>query len=283
MDDLEYSFGADKSPFDLRTFTYDKASLAVPNTVGESWEGTEFIDDQHRVGICTAISMTMRAHKHFNKRFSPDFQYLLQKKFIDGNWREGSSAFSACKVGNKYGFLPLEEWKHTTENDRKKRYSDYIEMLQDISDEEIDRLLEISKDYKIKAYAKVPTNIYSLAGAIEEGGSIISRFVVGREWWTSPVEPLKSSANPISGHLVNITKRVGDSYRIANSWGKNWVQGGTAYGLFATYPPTEMWQIWFEDVPSEIEKKKEQLKGLQGKLLTLLQKYVIELTKQLKK
>lgn len=278
----KYSFGAEKSPFDLRTFRYsaDKAALP-PHSAGESWANTAYIDDQHRVGICTAISMTMRAHRHFGVQFSPDFQYLLQKKYVDGNWNEGSSALSACKVGNKYGFLPKDKWKFTTEEDRKLSYSKYIDKLKRITDAEIEEMLQEAAKYKISAYAKLNNSVYDLGGAIAENGAVIARFVVGEEWWKTPIEPLRRAAKPISGHLVNITKRVGDSYRIANSWGKDWVDGGTAYGLYATYSPTEMWQVWFSGVPNEIEEQKKKLASLQGQLITLLQKYVIELSKKL--
>ena len=273
---MKYSLGAEKSPLDVRTFKYkgDKAG-EIPNTVGESWADTEFIEDQHRVGICSSISMTMKARKFFGIDFSDDFQYLLQKKFIDGNWNEGSSAFSACKVGKNYGFLPESEWTHTTIEDRKLTYNQYIKKLQSISDEEIDRLLAISLKYKIKAYAKLVNNINALASAIYENGSVIARFVVGDEWWTAPIEPLRKSSSPISGHLVNITKRAGWSGRIGNSWGKEWADGGTAYFRYDTNPPTEMWQIWFADVPKEIEEQQISKEKLRGQILDLIQKLLV--------
>lgn len=111
---IKHSTGGLSSPLDVRTFTYvgDK-SIQSPYLIGESWEDTEYIEDQHQVGICTSISVTMKARKHFGIDFSDDFHYLLQKKYIDRNWKEGSSAHSACKVGHIYGFLPVSEWKHT--------------------------------------------------------------------------------------------------------------------------------------------------------------------------
>jgi hypothetical protein len=272
------SLGAEPSIYDVRTFTYDKA-LDVYE-VGESWANSPFIEDQHKVGICTAISMTMRARKHFGIDFSDDFQYLLQKKFIDQNWREGSSAFTACKVGKQYGFLPQNEWTHTTMEDRKKSYDKYIAKLKAIPDEEINRLLEIAAKYKLQAYAKVKVTPETVASAISETGSCIARFVVGKEWWTGKVEPLRPAVTPISGHLVNITRRKGDSYRIANSWGTDWADGGTAYGLFNQNPPTEVWQVWFADVPEPIQKQIDTRASVKGKILDLLQE-IIKLVQQL--
>jgi len=47
--------------------------------------------DQKNVGICTAISHIQNRNKANGKTYSADFQYLLQKKFYDMNWTEGSS------------------------------------------------------------------------------------------------------------------------------------------------------------------------------------------------
>jgi hypothetical protein len=281
--ETNYSTGCEPSPYDLRTVTYsgDKAGEA-PYEVGESWANTKYIEDQHKVGICTAISMTMKARKHYQRDFSDDFQYLLQKKFIDGNWREGSSALSACKVGNKYGFLPIEDWTHTKIEDRKLPYAEYIKKLQAIPDTEINRLLEISKKYKIQAYAKIANNIDAMASAINENGSVIARFVLDNRWYRRPIEPLRPPLNPISGHLVNITKRSGDSYRVANSWGTDWADGGTAYGIWSQYHPTEMWQVWFADVPQEVQKQLENRDTKIYALLTQVQKLVSLWQKKLK-
>lgn len=272
---MKYKTGALESEYDIRTFTYDLAAEdyvdTTPQVVGESWANTEFIEDQHRVGICTAISMTMRARKHFGIDFSDDFQYLLQKKYIDGNWNEGSSGLSACKVGQKYGFLPADKWKFTTKDDRKLTYARYIKKLQAITDKEIEELLVEAAKYKIKAYAKIPNNIQSLRKTIYESGAVTARFSIGKEWWTGKIQPLQNPLNPVSGHLVNITKVAGDSYRIANSWGTDWADGGTAYGIFSVYRPTEMWQVWFENVPKEIQKKLDNRLSLIGKILDEIQ------------
>lgn len=279
---MKYATGAEQSPYDVRTFTYSGDKALDFREVGESWANSEFIEDQHKVGICTAISVTMRARNHFGIDFSDDFQYLLQKKYIDKNWNEGSSAFSACKAGKEFGFLPQSEWKHTTIDDRKKSYETYVKKLQAIPEGEITRLIALATKYKIRAYAKVPVTPESVAAAISESGSCIARFVIGKEWWTKPVQPLRKPAKPISGHLVNITRRHGDSYRIANSWGTDWQDGGTAYGFFKDYPPTEVWQVWFAEIPQEVEKQLEARKTKLAKVVDLLQQ-VVRIYQQLKK
>jgi hypothetical protein len=277
---MKYATGAQPSPTDIRTFTW-KPDLKTYRQEGGKRFKPEYIDDQHRVGICTAISLTQLAHVNLNKKFSADFQYLLQKKYIDGNWDEGSSALSACKAANKYGLLPESAWKHTTIEDRKLSYSQYITKLKSIPDYEIERLLEISQQYKVNAYAKIPVIRNALANSIHESKGIITRFVIGKEWYINPIEPLRPPKNPLSGHLVSTSMFQGSSFRLNNNWGTDWASDGTAYFLFKNYRPTEAWMVWFDEVPLEIEKLKEQRKQLMGKVIDLLQKLVELLSKKI--
>lgn len=69
--------GAGESPYDLRTFAY--VPSGIPNKGGKRYSPSD-IEDQHRVGICTAISTTQNARKALGTKFSADFQYLMQKK-----------------------------------------------------------------------------------------------------------------------------------------------------------------------------------------------------------
>ncbi len=276
MTTKQYSFGADKSKYDIRTFTYKPAQANI--TGGEKWS-TEFIEHQHKVGICTGISMTMRARKHFNIKFSAEFQYICQKKFYDGNWDEGSSIFHAIKVGKNIGFLPESEWNYTTEQDRYLSYNEYIEKLKAIPDSEIERLKTIAAKYKLKAYAQVPVDRDLMANAIDANGGLLSRFVVGSEWWTAPIEPLRNPANSLGGHAVNTTKYSGGSFRLANSWGKDWADKGTAYFLLNSYRPTECWAVWFEEIPKEIEVQIESRASIIGQIMDLLQKIIVLVAK----
>lgn len=268
-----YSTGAEKSPYDIRTFTYAPTKASVK--AGIRWEEKD-IEDQKRVGICTAISTVMRAQKHFNKKFSPEFQYLCQKKFYDNNWNEGSSIFHALKVGKDIGFLPLEEFPTV---DRNLPYHEYIEKLKSIPDSEIERMKKIASQYKLKAYASVPVTRETMANAIEEQGALLQRFSLGNEWWTSPIEPLRSPKTVISGHAVNSTNTNGDSFRIANSWGVKWADKGTAYHLLNEYAPTEAWAVWFDEVPKEIKKQEDSRATTIGKIMDLLQQVIVLLAK----
>lgn len=273
---MNYGLGAQKSPYDIRTFTYVPTKANYKG--GERWE-PEYIEDQHRVGICTSISLTMRARKHFNIPFSAEFQYLMQKREYDSQapigWEEGSSIFHALKVGKNIGFLPEKEWTHTTIEDRKLPYHEYIAKLKAIPDDEIERLKTIAQKYKLKAYASVPSTREATADAISENGAILQRFVVGEEWWTNPIEPLRFPKKIISGHAINSTNYTGNSFRLANSWGTDWADNGTAYHLFSMNRPTESWAVWFEDVPQVIENKLEKREQTFGKILNLIQEIIV--------
>lgn len=272
---MKYSFGATPSPYDLRTFTYipDKANIKG----GDRWL-EENIEDQKRVGICTGISTTMRARKHYGIDFSDDFQYLMQKR-AENNWAEGSSISTALSIGKNVGFLPQSEWTHTTLADRDLNYEQYIEKLKAIPETEIVRLSAIASKYKVKAYAKVPVTRDNLANAIDTDGSLLCRFVIGEEWWVPPVQPLRYPKTIISGHAVNITNYNGDSFRLANSWGTDWQDKGTAYFLYSSYKPTEAWSVWFTDVPQVVQEQIDSRSNTISKIMDLLQQIIVLLAK----
>lgn len=287
--DTEYrATGAFPSPKDFRNFKYSpKLDLGVATQLyegGEVW-GPEYIDDQHAVGICTAIALTMKAKRHFKINFSPDFQYLLQKKFYDSKtplgWAEGSSAYHAILVGYNYGFLPRMEFdKWITEADRKLSYSKYIKKLQAIPDEEIDKLLEIAKEYKVSSFAEVPLSRDTLATATLKSDGLLARFVIDESWWTVNIgdrDKLVNTGYKKSGHIVNDVRFAGTSRRIVNSWGPKWSKDGTAYYLLNEMYPSEAWSVWFGDspLPDEIEKQKAEKEKLIGQLKKILQQLLV--------
>lgn len=279
MEPRIYSFGADPSPIDIRDFDYipDRARIeeARANQKGGTRYNPEDIEDQHSVGICTAISLTQNARKALGKRFSADFQYLLQKKYFDKNWNEGSSARAALHCAYTYGMLPEEEWTHTTIDDRKLSYSKYIAKLKAVPQAEIDRLIAIANSYKLAGYAPVPVNRDKMADATDESrAGLIVRFVVGREWYTAPIEPIRRAMTPISGHLITDSNYDGNSRRVANTWGTDWADKGTAYYNMLTNKPTEAWIPYYNELPEPMQEQKEQLHSVAGELIALLQKFI---------
>lgn len=279
--------GANPSATDIRTFSYPVAEAAYIQKAGKRY-GPQDIEHQHNVGICTAISLTQNARKATGVRFSADFQYLLQKRYVDGNWSEGSSIFSALKVAKTYGLLPEAEFsKWITEADRSLPYTEYVKKLQAVPTQEIVRLLAIAAQHKIVAYETVPVTRDTLAKAISESkAGILCRYEVGNEWWTdkngnvtwnkAAIEPLRPPKVVVSGHAITDSNCDGGSFRVANTWGGTWADGGTAYRLHASYRPTEAWKVYFknETVPARVSEQLDSRTTVRGKLNDMIQKFV---------
>src|ERR1035437_1568980 len=146
--------GASPSPIDSRTAKHSVLTTITTAPIKGGYDySVSQIDNQRRVGICTAISLTQNRERANGKKYSADFQYLLQKKYYYGNWNEGSSILNALKVGKKYGFLPAELWTHTVEADRDLSYSQYISKLQ-LTDAEVLRLTGLCVD-NLLGYASI--------------------------------------------------------------------------------------------------------------------------------
>lgn len=275
--------GGFESPKDKRTVSH-RYDMAEPLVKGGFKYGTNEIEHQHKVGICTAISTVQNREKANGKKYSPDFQYLLQKKFYDYGWFEGSSLLSALKVGKKFGFLPASEWTHTTEKDRLLPYETYQNKLKGISDTEIDRLLTLCVD-KIAGYASVDiTNPQAIASAIDgsEAG-ILCRYDCGSTWWVpsweaKDINPLRRPKPATSGHAICMSEfdyTNGYMQILANTWGVLWCNLGCADINWSNYPMTEAWVILRYDPITKYVFTKTLKYGIIGT-------DVIELQKKLK-
>jgi peptidoglycan hydrolase-like protein with peptidoglycan-binding domain len=260
-----FGTGAHPSPRDYRNLKHPKATMGyVPVlTGGIHYDTTKDIDNQRRVGICTAISLVQNAEKFTGKKYSPDFQYLLQKKYLDGNWDEGSSPFNAFKVGMKYGFLPLELFTYITEADRDLSYDQYIVKLQAIPDTEIPRLLTLCEK-PLLGYAQVDvSSAENIARAILDSATgIICRYDVGHEWYSKPdgtiswktadIDPITPYAPPDGGHAIGASFfdfTVNKIIEHPNTWGGSptstwptpWDMNGICTINWDKYKMTEAW------------------------------------------
>ena len=271
IDNLPFGFKTIPSKKDNRTIKHKHIKvLGTPLLVKGGIEYLkEDIESQHKVGICTGISMTQNRAKTSSialvsnrlattgKKYSADFQYLLQKKFIDKDWEEGSSILSTLKVGKNYGFLQTQYFTYVTEADRYLSYEQYIMKLQAISDTEILRLLSLCED-KIAGYVQV--NIKDpndMAEAINDSTSgILCMYLVGKEWYTSiagmssylekDISPLRYPKKYISGHAITMSSYdYTTQYKqtLANTWGKEWCRNGSADLVWDNYKPIEAWLI----------------------------------------
>lgn len=262
-DELQFGFGADSSKKDDRTVQHEEISMVSPTLLvkGGYEYKPEQVENQAKVGICTAISLTQNRERALGKKFSADFQYLLQKKFYDKQWAEGSSIQHALACGLHYGFLPEELWTHTTQKDREGSYALYIAKLQAIPEAEITRLIGLCGN-KIDGYAQVNINDpQALAKAINDSDAgIIARFEVGKEWFTpswkeKDINPLKNPKSILSGHAINMTAfNYEKDLRqvLTNTWSPLWCRNGSADVLHDKYKPTEAWLV--TDLPDKVKE-----------------------------
>lgn len=284
-----FNFGAKPSKLDKKLiYEHELKTLAgEPELKGGYVYSKDEIEHQHKVGICTAISLTQNAKKFIGIPFSADFQYLLQKKYYDGNWDEGSSILNALKVGKNIGFLPLSEWKWTTEQDRYLPYDAYIAKLKSIPETEIERLKLLCADYKLDGYSFIdPNDNQAIARSINNSkAGILCMYQVGEEWYTpswleKDINPLKAPKKVVSGHAITMSSynyTLGIDQVLANTWGDTWCKSGCADINWLNYKPRECWIPYYKLTETQLKDLKNTLQSK----ITLMMK-VVDLLKKLK-
>lgn len=252
-----FGTGADTSHYDPRTWQHDTA-LAGPITVGGVKYLAADIGNQAKEGICTAISLTQLAGKARGKRYSAEFQYLLQKRFYDLAWYEGSSIFVALKVGKKYGFLEEKNFPYAI--DRNLPYPEYAAKLAAIPSQVVDQLIKLCVD-PLSGYGNVDlSSAESFAKAIADSkAGVLCRYSVGNEWWTpswrtKDIDPIRPPQQVVSGHAIiasyfDLTGRK--LFFHPNTWSTAWNDEnvGSCNIDFDQYRPTEAWIPYFDAIP----------------------------------
>lgn len=263
--------GALESAKDYRTIPHPTMAWIMPPTGGIHYDTTKDLDNQRHVGICTDISVVQNANKVTGKKYSPDFGYLIQKKFIDGNWTEGSSIFNSLKAKVKYGFLPSEFWTYTTEADRDLPYDQYIAKLQAVSDSEIARLLLLCEK-PLLGYTQVDvSSIENITQAIiSSAAGILCRYSTGAEWYSKPdgtyswkpedIDPITPFGDRTSGHAINASfydVTTNPIIEHPNTWGGAptperpvvWDRNGICTIDWNKYKMTEAWVPHYTPTP----------------------------------
>lgn len=264
-----FGTGAVKSPKDPRTVKVS-VMAAEPLIKGGVEYRPQDIEHQHKVGICTAISMVQLRQRKTGKKYSPEFQYLMQKREYDGNWDEGSSIFHALKVAKNIGFLEKGHWTFTNENDRLLPYSQYIAKLKAIPQEGIYRLAGKKikdKDGKdvwvggltvdhIPGYGQLDeSDSQSIAKGIDESDAgILCMYGCSDAWWLpswfpKDINPLRrksfTSYHAIVMSMFDYSKKV--MQKVSNTWGVEWCMNGNADIEHTKYAPIEAWAVLKEE------------------------------------
>lgn len=297
-----FGLGANESVKDYRTLTHDQVGIVQLKVAGGSKYPAVAIMHQHKLGICTAISLVQQAQVVTGKKYSVDYQYLMQK-LLDGNWVEGSSPFTAVRAG-KAGLLPVEHMPNMLDGNPNMTYPEYIAKLQKLAANPAKMAaLKALCEYPIQGYGQV--NVADdalLAQAIADSkAGIIARFAIGDEWWTDAsgtitwakeaLQPLRPVKAVVSGHQTSITDydfSTGQRMaRTANTWSADWCDEGSALFNLKTVRPTEGWVLYYDEapeyvalpdpatwshtfvVPMRLGDSSENVKALQVKLMML--------------
>lgn len=280
---MDKGTGAKASPIDIRNFVFRPTGIFPNMTGGYHYDRSDILD-QHAVGICTSIHLVQNALKATGVEYSPDFLYLLQKKYYDGNWKEGSSIFHALKAAKNFGFLPKKYFeKYISERDRRLDYSEYIEKLKAISPSEITNLLT-KCEKRLVAYEAIekPLTRDKVATAIDESTSgVLVRYVIGEEWYTrNRIDKEKTllpyPREPVSGHALVMSEFYGNIFTLSNTWGPDWNLNGNGDIDFL---PTEAWIPHYDIVPDRVQKLIDKKKTIAYKAISLLQALIKQLQK----
>lgn len=263
----EFGFGAQPSPHDYRTLKHDQVGAPQEKARGGTRYPAEKILNQRKVGICTAISLVQNAYVALGRRYSEDFQYLLQKVYFDRNWDEGSSPFASCHIAKTYGLLPVEHLAPILDADPSISYPAYVEKLKAIANDSEKMKDLLSKCEKVvQAYSQVNVTDDTLfaQGINDSKAGLLVRFTLGNEWWTGKdgrvswnkldIEPLRPPSIVVSGHQVTVSDydysdAFGHVARLANTWSPQWCDNGSARFLLGRYRPTEAWMLYYDYSP----------------------------------
>lgn len=261
---MQIGLGAHKSKYDVRDHKDKELALGVPYP-------DKYIADlsqlemrmQYQIGKCVAEASTKKSESLFLQRdksytnLSDDFLYLVTKRFVDFDTREGTAARSALKAAQKYGICPKSSFSVNLNEDSK--YSDYIKT------QIPDQAFKDAQNYKIGRYFQVPMDSDFLKAAIYKYGMIIARFDVDSNWWSptwvaKDVLPLRPPTGASTGHLTVIygydtTIKPGKTlFYMSNSWSKAWADQGNGNFYYEDYKPhlTEAWVATLELVTADM-------------------------------
>lgn len=288
--------GAIESPKDSRTIK-EKSSIldffTFPKDGGRAVK-PECILDQNRVGICTAIANVEIVYDRTGKRYSEDFQYLLQKKYLDKAWYEGSSVFNSVKASLQYGYLPKEIFDNYFVRNPNEDYATYSTRLKLIADNE-NMMADLLKrcEKVLLGYTLLDNNLPAIAKAIDDtDNGVLVRYTCGWSWfyklvngvtnncWNGEIiepitEPVATPTFPITGHAVSLPFYKTGGLYLANSWSKLWCADGHAR---IDYMPTEAYKMYFKNFDDQwkLPIKKSEFKHNFKTQLTLSAKYSYE-------
>lgn len=237
---MEYTLGAIKNPKDLRDIqlTQVQTPVDLPSKfiTDISWIPVlSQLSNGSCVGHAHAVVHIYNEYKENNKiiNLSPRYLYALSKK-VDGiPDQQGTYPRITAKIESNKGCAT----QNTVPNESYLSHADYIDVV------ETDAITLDAKPYKIKGYAAVGNDIYSLKQAIVQNGLITITISVGN--YNNPIKK-----GDIGLHRVVVYGFEGDRFLYRNSWGVEWGDQGNGYFDYTDQQISDA--LTFVDLPNEL-------------------------------
>ena len=200
-------------------------STAAPESVDLS-EYLIDIENQGSLGSCTAQAGTS-ALELLVKKYKPKkaeeldrlFLYYMVRKVggLDVNIDSGAYTRDICKVLEQYGCPPASNAKGA-DDDTQYALGAYFKQWQR---EPSPTQFRKAKKYQIKEYARVS----DIRGALASGFPVIIGMRIREKFMTCDWSDYRSSPI-IGGHAMVVVGYNATHYKLANSWGEKWGDGG---------------------------------------------------------
>lgn len=224
-----YKLSTVKSPEDYRDFileTIINYNKELPE-IHDMRSKLKSIRDQGELGTCAA--MTAACIKEYQEKVNINFKNYFSPMFIYNNRSnqnsEGMYGRDVMKILYSKGICAEKDMKYG----------------KICSPNEIDsELIEKSKNYKIKAYAKINT-LEGLKKALFLFGPCYIAFPCYNNSTTLWKQTFKGQ-KPNGGHAMTVVGYNKEGFIIRNSWGNKWGNNG-----YCTFPYSDFglqWEIW---------------------------------------
>lgn len=208
------------------------------------------IEDQGNIGACVAYSIaaerciTEKEQTGIIQRFSAGYTYADRFGFYYG---EGMIPRDALIALQKYGAVPYKEFPYIDE------YPVLRQLLWGEKGENLDRLRQKAKPYRISTYYRIPTDgtvdvEYEIKNALMQGWKVLTVFDVYESFWRIGKDgivpiPNKAKEKNYGGHMVLTTGWTENNLTdTQNSWGPQWGDKGYCHFPF-NYPFNELWVV----------------------------------------
>ena len=253
---MERQMGCLLSPNDLRDYRFKPVqAVKLPETFEIP---ASKIKDQGWVGSCVAHALSSMLEK-YEETFSTGWIYGYRP---EGYWQgTGMYPREALKTLQKLGAVKQQDFPYNVEMEKAKK----------IVDNELDRLTELAKQFKIKSYVRLFTENEIKQFLLNTNCPIpISIFTKNMELEDGILQIPDSYAN-LGGHMILIIGWNETGFIIQNSWGEEW--GDKGLGILPyEYKINEAWGVILNESPSNPAKKPMfyLLRTLIQKLITAL-------------